>query len=89
MVELNHNVVNVNADVLVKGGHGVIVAVHVSKKGSSGAKCILKNGTTSSAPAEITVFGEDVHDVDELHRRFENGIYADVTGSAEYIIVFK
>ena len=89
MVELNHNVVNVNADTLVKGGHGVVVAVHVSKKGSSGAKCILKNGTTSGAPAEITVFGEVVHDVDELHRRFEAGIYADVTGSAEYIIVFK
>ena len=89
MVELNHNVANVNADALVKGGHGVIVAVHVSKKGSSGAKVELKNGTTSGAPVELTIFGEDIQDVDDIHRRFENGIYADVTGSAEYIIVFK
>ena len=89
MVELNHNVANVNADALVKGGHGVIVAVHVSKKGSSGAKLELKNGTTSGASVELTVFGEDIQDVDDIHRRFENCIYADVTGSAEYIIVFK
>tara|TARA_R100000008_G_C3427873_1_gene88108 strand:- start:169 stop:438 length:270 start_codon:yes stop_codon:yes gene_type:complete len=89
MVELNHNVVNINSDTLIKGGHGVIVAVHVSKKGSSGAKVELRNGTTGSAPVEITIFGEEVQDVDELHRRFENGIYADVTGSAEYVIVFK
>ncbi len=89
MVELNHNVANVNADALVKGGHGVLVAVHVSKKGSSGAKVELKNGINSSAPVEITIYGEEVQDVDELHRRFENVIYADVTGSAEYVIVFK
>jgi hypothetical protein len=89
MVELNHNVANINADGLVKGGHGVLIAVHVSKSGSSGAKCVLKNGITSSAAAEVTVYGETVQDVDDLNRRFENGIYADVTGSAEYIIVFK
>jgi len=89
MVELNHNVANVNADALVKGGHGVLVAVHVSKAGSSGAKIELKNGVNASAPVEITIYGEGVQDVDELHRRFENGIYADVTGSAEYVIVFK
>ena len=41
------------------------------------------------AIVELTVFGEDVQDVDDIHRRFENGIYADVTGSAEYVIVFK
>ena len=89
MVELNHNVANVNADALVKGGHGVLVAVHVSKAGSSGAKIELKNCVNASAPVEITIYGEGVQDVDELHRRFENGIYADVTGSAEYVIVFK
>jgi hypothetical protein len=89
MVELNHDVKNVNADVLVKGNHGVIVGVKVTKKGSSGAKIELRNGTTSSAPVEFTVFGEDVQDLGRIHRRFENGIYADVTGSAEYLIVFK
>lgn len=89
MVELNHNVVNINADGIVKGGHGVLVAVHVTKKGSSGAKIELRNGTTSGAPVEVTIYGEDVQDVDDIHRRFEGGIYADVTGSAEYVIVFK
>jgi hypothetical protein len=67
MVELNHNVANINADGLIKGGHGVIVSVHVSKKGSSGAKIILKNGTTSGAPAELTVFGEEIHDLPLLY----------------------
>ena len=47
MVEYNHNVTTVNADGVIKGGHGVIVSIHVSKKGSSGAKLQLKNGTTS------------------------------------------
>ena len=89
MVELNHNCANVNSDFLVKGGHGVLVGVHVLKSGSSGAKCELHNGTSASDPVEVTVFGEDVQDVDEIHRRFENGIYANVTGSAEYLIIFK
>ena len=89
MVEYNHDVVNVNSDTLVKGAHGVIVGIHVLKAGSSGAKLELHNGTTSSDPVEITVFGEDVQDVDEIHRRFEDGIYANVTGTAEYLIIFK
>tara|TARA_B100001750_G_C15500830_1_gene597065 strand:- start:274 stop:543 length:270 start_codon:yes stop_codon:yes gene_type:complete len=89
MVELNHNVANINADGIVKGGHGVVVAVHVTKAGSSGAKIILKNGVAGGAAAEFTVFGEAVGDYENIHRRFENGIYADVTGSAEYLIVFK
>ena len=89
MVELNHNVANVNADALVKGGHGVVVAVHVTKAGSSGAKIILKNGTDTNGAAEFTVIGEAVGDYENIHRRFENGIYADVTGAAEYLIVFK
>jgi hypothetical protein len=89
MVELNHNVTSINADGVIKGGHGVVVAVYVTKKGSSGAKIILKNGITSGGAAEFTVFGEAEGDYDNLHRRFENGIYADVTGSAEYLIVFK
>ena len=89
MVELNHNCANVNSDVLVKGNHGVVVGVHVLKAGSSGAKLELHNGTTGSDPVEITIFGEDVQDVDEIHRRFEDGIYANVTGAAEYLIIFK
>ena len=34
MVELNHNVVSFNSDTLIKGSHGVLVAVFVTKKGS-------------------------------------------------------
>jgi len=89
MVELNHNVANVNADGIVKGSHGVIVNVHCMKAGSSGAKLELRNGTTGSSPVEFTVFGEDAVAYLNIHRRFENGIYADVTGSAEYLIIFK
>jgi hypothetical protein len=89
MVELNHNVINVNSDTLVKGGHGVIVAVKVMKAGSSGAKIQLRNGTVIGADVEFTVFGENVQDLGNINRRFEEGIYADVTGSAEYLIIFK
>lgn len=89
MVELNHNVVNVNTNTLVKGGHGVVVGVHVLKAGATGAKCEIRNGTVATDPIEFTVFGENVQDVDEVHRRFENGIYCKVTGSAEYLVIFK
>ena len=89
MVELNHNVANVNADATVKAGHGVVVAVKVIKAGSSGSKVQLRNGTGNSDPIEFTVFGEAVQDNGRLHRRFENGIRCDVTGDAEYLIVFK
>ena len=89
MVELNHNVINVNSDTLVKGGYGVIVAVKVMKAGSSGAKIQLRNGTVIGADVEFTVFGENVQDLGNINRRFEEGIYADVTGSAEYLIIFK
>ncbi len=58
MVELNHNVANVNADSTIKGGHGVVVAVKVTKKGSSGSKIQLRNGTSNSDPIEFTVFGK-------------------------------
>ena len=89
MVELNHNVANVNADVTIKAGHGVVVGVKVTKAGSSGAKIQLRNGTGNSDPIEFTVYGEAVQDNGRLHRRFENGIRCDVTGNAEYLIVFK
>ena len=58
MVELNHNVVSFNSDTLIKGDHGVVVAVFCTKKGSSGAKCVLKNGTTTSGTTEFSIFGE-------------------------------
>ena len=89
MVELNHDVASINSDTAVKGSHGVVVAVHVTKAGGSGAKVILKNGTSGSGTAEFTIFGETTGAYLNLHRRFESGIYADVTGSAEYLIVYK
>ena len=89
MVELNHNVANVNADGVVKGGHGVIVGVKVTKAGSSGSKIELKNGVVSGAPVEFTVYAESTQDLGNINRRFEAGIYADITGDAEYLIIFK
>lgn len=88
MVELNHNVISFNADTAIKASHGVVVAVFCSKKGSSGAKCILKNGD-SSGVSEFTIFGEIEGNYQDINRRFEDGIYADVTGSAEWTVVFK
>ena len=88
MVEYNHKVVSFNADTAIKGAHGVVVAVFCTKKGSSGAKCILKNGD-SSGSTEFTIFGEIEGNYQDINRRFEEGIYADVTGSAEYTVVFK
>ena len=90
MVELNHDLVNVStSDVIVKGNHGVVVGVKVIKSGNSGSKVLLRNGTTDSDPIEFTVYGEDVQDLGNLNRRFEAGIFADVTGTAEYLIIFK
>ena len=89
MVELNHNAVSFNSDTLIKGDHGVVVAVFCTKKGGSGAKCILKNGTTTSGTAEFTIFGEIAGNYQDINRRFESGIFADVTGSAEWTVVFK
>ena len=90
MVELNHNVVSFNADTLIKGDHGVIVAVFCTKKGSSGAKCQFRNGVDASAtPIEFTVFGEIEGNYQNIHRRFETAIFADITGSAEWTVVFK
>ena len=88
MVELNHNVISFNADTAIKGSHGVVVAVFCSKKGSSGAKCVLKNGDASGS-VEFTIFGEIEGNYQDINRRFEEGIYADITGSAEYTVVFK
>ena len=90
MTYTNHNVKDVSADGAVKAGHGVIVSVHVVKAGASGDKIVFHNGDSNSDPVEFTVYGESVQNMDSIYRRFENGIFAEVTGStAKYIIVFK
>ena len=89
MVELNHNVVSINSDTLIKGAHGVIVNVYISKTGSGSDKVIFKNGTTSSGTAEFTIFTAAQGTYVGINRRFESGIFADVTGSAEITVVFK
>ena len=90
MVELNHDVVSFNSDTLIKGGHGVIVAIFVTKVGSGSNKVEFRNGTTSSAtPVEFTIFTAAQGNYQNIHRRFENGIFADCDGSAEVTVIFK
>ena len=89
MVEYNHNVVSFNSDTLIKGAHGVIVNVYISKTGSGSDKVVFKNGTTSSGTAEFTIFTAAQGTYVGINRRFESGIFADVTGSAEITVVFK
>tara|TARA_R110000824_G_scaffold45299_1_gene131101 strand:+ start:1161 stop:1430 length:270 start_codon:yes stop_codon:yes gene_type:complete len=89
MVEDNHNVISFNADTVIKGNHGVVVSVYVSKTGSSGSKCVFKNGTSGSGVTEFTIFSEQQGTYVGINRRFESGIFADITGSAEYTVVFK
>ena len=90
MVELNHNVVSFNSDTLIKGSHGVLVAVFVTKKGSGSNKIEFRNGTTDSAtPIEFTIFAAIEGNYQNVHRRFENSIFADCDGSAEVTVVFK
>ena len=89
MVELNHNVVSFNSDTLIKGGHGVVVAVFVTKVGSGSNKVEFRNGTTDSGTVEFTIFTAAQGNYQEINRRFENGIFADCAGSAEVTVVFK
>ena len=90
MVELNHNVVSFNSDTLVKGGHGVLVSVFVTKVGTGSNKVEFRNGTTASAtPIECTIFTAAQGNYQEINRRFENGIFADCDGGAEVTVVFK
>jgi len=90
MVELNHNVVSFNSDTLIKGDHGVVVGVFVTKVGSGSDKVEFRNGTTNSAtPIEFTLFTATQGTYVQINRRFESGIYADVTGNAEITVVFK
>ena len=89
MVELNHNVVSFNSDTLINGSHGVIVAVIITMVGSGSDKVVFKNGTTSSGTTEFTLFTATQGTYVQINRRFESGIYADVTGNAEITVVFK
>ena len=89
MVELNHNVVSFNSDTLIKGGHGVIVAIFVTKVGSGSNKVQFRNGTTASDPLEFTIFTAAQGTYLGINRRFESGIFADCDGSAEVTVIFK
>ena len=89
MVELNHNVVSFNSDTLIKGGHGVIVAIFVTKVGSGSNKVEFRNGTTASDPVEFTIFTAAQGTYLGINRRFEDGIFADCAGSAEVTVIFK
>ena len=90
MVELNHNVVSFNSDTLIKGGHGVLVSVFVTKAGSGSNKVEFRNGTTASAtPIECTIFTAAQGSYSNINRRFEDGIFADCAGAAEVTVVFK
>ena len=90
MVELNHSIVSFNSDTLIKGDHGVIVAVFVTKKGTGSNKIEFRNGVNASAtPVEFTIFSAIDGNYQNIHRRFENGIFADCDGSAEVTVVFK
>ena len=89
MVELNHNVVSFNSNTLIKGSHGVVVNVYVSKVGSGSDKVEFRNGTTASAPVEFTIFTAAQGTYVGINRRFGDGIYAKCTGSAEVTTVFK
>jgi len=89
MVELNHNVVSFNSDTIVKGGHGVVVGVFVTKVGSGSNKVQFRNGTTASDPVEFTIFTAAQGTYLGINRRFEDGIFADCAGSAEVTVIFK
>ena len=90
MVELNHAVVSFNSNTLIKGDHGVLVGVFVTKVGSGSDKVEFRNGTTASAtPIECTIFTAAQGTYPNIHRRFENGIYAKCTGDAEVTVIFK
>ena len=89
MVELNHNVVSFNSDTLIKGSHGVLVNVYISKVGSGTNKVEFRNGTAASDPIEFTIFTAAQGTYLGINRRFEDGIFADCAGSAEVTVIFK
>jgi len=89
MVELNHNVVSFNSDTVIKGDHGVVVGVFVTKVGTGSNKVEFRNGTTASDPVEFTIFTAAQGTYLGINRRFEDGIFADCAGSAEVTVIFK
>ena len=91
MVELNHDVKNIHTSGIVKGGHGVVYAVYVIETSGSNSTLTLRNGTDSSAPEIFHIHGHHILRFENINRRFENGIYAHMTGStgAEYLIVYR
>lgn len=91
MVEMNHDVKNIETSGIIKGGHGVVFAIYVIETSGSNATLTLRNGTDSSAPEEFHIHGHHILRMEHINRRFENGIYAHLTGAtgAEYLIVYK
>ena len=85
----NHNVVSFNSNTLLKGGHGVIIAIYCTKAGASGAKLEIINGIISGGAVEFEVYGEAIQSVFNINRRLENGIFMKVIGAAEWVAVFK
>jgi hypothetical protein len=84
----NHNVVSFNTNTLLKGGHGVIVAIYCTKE-AAGAKLEVINGITSAGTVEFEVYGASIQSVFNINRRLEEGIFMKVTQAAEWIAVFK
>mgnify|MGYP003338458725 FL=1 len=90
MVEDNHNIKNIDgASTLVKGDHGVVVAVHVMIHDNNSI-LVFRNGTTGTAPIEFTIHSEHPQGYIELNRRFENGIYVTCASSTvRALVVYK
>ncbi len=84
----NHNVKSFNSNTMLKGSHGVIVAVYCTKE-HSGAKLEVINGTTASGDVEFEIYGSSTQSVFNINRRLEDGIFMKVTGNAEWLAVFK
>ena len=84
----NHNVVSFNTNTLLKGGHGVIVAIYCTKE-DAGAKLEVINGITAAGTVEFEVYGASIQSVFNINRRLEDGIFLKVTAAAEWIVVFK
>lgn len=86
----NHNVKSFSSNTLLKGSHGVIVAIYCTKTGASGDKLEILNGADASSAVEFEIFGESIQSVFNLNRRLENGIFMKVTGTtARWVAVFK
>ena len=90
MVEDNHNIKNVDGvNTLIKGGHGVVIAVHVMINDNN-ATLVFRNGTTNTSPIEFTISAEHPQNYITLHRRFENGIYVSCASSTvRALVVYK